>query len=89
MVLVQICYTFKQTDASIKVKSDSASISNEDMFQYNFFDDGTPLSLHFTKASSGISFKTGIIIVKQSWYIMVAGLERKASGTVSFDVVYF
>lgn len=88
MVLVQICYTFKQTDASIKVKSDSASISNEDIFQYNFFD-GTPLTLHFTKSSSGISFKTGVIIVKQSWYIMVAGLERKANGTVSFDVVYF
>lgn len=88
MVLVQIYYTFKQTDASIKVKSDSASISNDDIFQCYFFD-GTPLTLHFTKSSSSISFKTGVIIIKQSWYIMVAGLERKASGTVSFDVVYF
>lgn len=89
MVLVPICYTFKQTDASIKVKNDSVSISNEDIFQYNFFDDGIPLTLHFTKSSSGISFKTSVIIIKQDWYIMVAGLERKASGTVSFDVVYF
>ncbi len=89
-----LIYSMNQTltslnDASIKVKSDSANISNSDMFQYDFFDDGIPLTLHFTKSSRGISFKTGVIIVKQSWYIMAAGLERKASGTVSFDVVYF
>lgn len=87
--LIRLYIIFYQSDASIKVKSDSASISNSDMFQYYFFDDGIPLTLHFTESSSGISFKTGVIIVKQSWYIMAAGLERKASGTVSFDVVYF
>ena len=87
--LIRLYIIFYQSDASIKVKSDSASISNSDMFQYDFFDDGISLTLHFTKSSSGISFKTGVIIVKQSWYIMAAGLERKASGTVSFDVVYF
>lgn len=32
---------------------------------------------------------SGIITAKQAWYIMVAKLERKASGTIEFEVIYF
>lgn len=32
---------------------------------------------------------SGVITVKQAWYIMVAKLARKISGTIEFEVIYF
>ena len=77
-----------ESDASIKVKNDSVTISNQDYIQYNFFD-GTPLSLHYTKTSSGINIISGVITAKQDWYFMIAKLQKYYTVTIKFEIVYF
>ncbi len=58
--------------------------------EYHFFG-GKPLAFYYTDVSANVNIVSGIVIMKQSdtWYFMIAKLQKYYTVTIKFEIVYF